>query len=84
MTSKEKCIRLYSDFDETEDRGYSVYDYFKDIEKDLEILEILKKWFMEHIINYLKYDNSLFIDTFIREDEPIFEILKQWLEGESK
>lgn len=56
----------------------------KQLEKQDEILEILKKWFMQHITDYIKYDNSLFVDTFIRDDEPIFKILKQWLEKGDK
>lgn len=43
------------------------------------ILDILKKWFMENTIDYR---TDLFVDTFIREDEPIFKILREWLEND--
>ena len=56
----------------------------EELKKDLEILEILKKWFMEKTTDYRECDNTLFVDTFIRDDEPIFKILEEWLdEGES-
>ncbi len=54
--------------------------FYNYILKDLEILEIIKKWFMKSITDYREYDNTLFVDTFIRDDEPIFKILGKWLD----
>ena len=48
---------------------------------DLEMLEIIKEWFMEVTTDYREYDNTLFVDTFIRDNNPIFKILEEWLDG---
>ena len=50
--------------------------------KQNEILDILKKWFMESITDYRDYDMTLFVDDFIRKDEPIFKILEEWLNND--
>jgi len=77
--NSEELIEIFSKTRRTKDISLTV-EQVEDLIKKLEVLEIFKKWFMGRIINYFKYDNSLFIDTFIHEDEPIFKILKGWLD----
>lgn len=51
------------------------------IQKDLEILEILKKWILESAFDYTNEKHPKYlIDTFIFESEPIFNIIKEWLD----
>lgn len=78
MTSKEKCYKLYSDFDETEDRGYNVYDYFKEIIKDLELLEQLKEILsMDYLVRVYGYDMAKRLQTYLKSNDAI----KRWLDN---
>lgn len=83
MTSKE-----FTDILSKSPKSCNLYVMFEkevnEIKKDLEILDILKKWFLENTVDYRDYDNTLFIDTFIRseEDKDIFKILGEWLEND--
>lgn len=54
----------------------------EELAKDLEALDIIKKWFMEKTTDYREYDKTLFVDAFIRDNEPIFKILEEWLDEE--
>ena len=78
MTSNE-LIEIFNKTRRTKDISLSV-EQVEELIKDLEVLEIIKKWFMEHITDYRKYDNTLFVDTFISDDEPIFKKLEEWLD----
>lgn len=82
MTSKEKCYKLYSDFDETEDRGYNVYDYFKAILKDLEILELLKKKAYFYSINENPKVASIQINVTTLDDN--FDKVEEWVNNDKR
>lgn len=91
MTSKEIIINQIDTLKEQAKiekelkTGSEIYceieiEQYNQVLKDLEILDIIKKWFMESITDYRDYDKTLFVDHFIREDEPIFKILREWLD----
>lgn len=54
----------------------------QEIMKKLKELETIKKWFIDSTMDYRDYDNTLFVDTFIRKDEPIFQIVSEMLDNE--
>lgn len=78
---REFLDKLNKDLEEYEEIKKLMGTPIQDIMKKLKVLEIIKKWFMEYTIDYSKIDNTFFVDTFIRDDEPIFKILEEWLNG---
>ena len=87
----EKADRLRECFNKIADDLEKLEKYekifkepLKNIRERLERLEKLKKWFMENTTDYREYDHTLFVDTFIRKDEPIFKIVGEWLDEEQR
>lgn len=76
MTSKEKLLKIRHDFYTNEEVKYDSIDYFTAIEKDLEVLEILKK----HIYFSTKSGCIRMKDIYKSTKNFDFEELKEWLE----
>ena len=85
MTSREKLLSLRHDFYLNEPVDYDSISYFTSIEKDLEILELLKS---KHVdIAELKEDDNetIYNMSMMNQDrltEEEFKLLKEWLENE--
>lgn len=88
LVYRHPCLHFPADSHECSNCKYGkankckIDEEYRKIQKDLEILDIIKKWFMENITDYRNYDMTLFVDTFIRKDEPIFKILEEWLNND--
>lgn len=93
MTSKEiiknhiESLKEQAQIEKELKTGNEIYceieiEQYNQVLKDIEILDIIKKWFIEKTTDYRDYDKSLFVDVFIRADEPIFKILEEWLEND--
>ena len=52
MTSKEKLLQLRHDFYSNEPLDYDSISYFASIERDLEILELLKSNIIDYFVQY--------------------------------
>lgn len=51
-----------------------------DVMKELEQLDTIKSWLLENVEDYTNEEHpNYFIDVFIRDDEPIFNIIKEVL-----
>lgn len=72
------------DFDIYEEDVEKANEIIKDLErlkKQDEVLKIIKEWFIDRTMDYRNYDNTFFVDTFIRKEEPIFNIINDWVNG---
>lgn len=82
MTSKEKLLKIRQDFYTNEKVKYVSKDYFTAIEKDLEVLEILKSHAKLTELNsvYIGYPKIMVIAIDSKDDD--YEIVKRWLGNE--
>lgn len=87
MTSKEALERIKDDIEigylstkhDNEKDKYNYLILLKNIEKDLEILEILKKHIQINEYNYQDEDQKC-IDILMPESDENYNIIKEWLE----
>lgn len=87
MTSKEALERLKDDIEinylstkhsnEKDKSNYLIL--LNSIEKDLEILEILKK---HYDVNFLEVSPNYFIAYSVYKDDEDFKKVKEWLEND--
>ena len=68
---EEDCIKF----------GQSEPNLIEPIERDLEILEILKKYLrVNHLIRTDALDNSIYLDLMLKDDA---DKIKEWLKNET-
>ena len=92
MTSKELLQEIKKDYNwETADTEIDAYfqDYFKQIERDLEVLECFKKYFHFELVfeknqTFLIFKSKeryLPVDDKLSVSNKYYEPLKEWLEN---
>lgn len=93
MTTLDKLRKLRTDFYNNDKLEYDSLDFFTSIEKDLEVLEILKNVLCFRIQLYdVHSDGSYKSYEFLDVKDDInslegkerYKIIKQWLEEEQK
>lgn len=78
----EYLKEVLKDLDELEELKKIMGTPIQEIMKKLKELEAIKKWFIDNTTDYRDYDNTLFVDVFIRKDEQIFKIISEVLDNE--